>query len=99
MENQQNQAAEENQQPQTTEERINMHEHFLAEAMKGYQLSGQAINRLESYVFVLVDLILKNDLATFDQIKDLQKKLNDHDDLLDFWGIKKEENEQAASSD
>ena len=104
MENPQNaqQSAQEgpqNPQEMTTEQRFNMNEHFLAEAMKGYQLSGQAINRLESFVFVLVDLVLKNNLATFDEIKGLQEKLGEHDDLLAFWGVKTEENTKAASSE
>jgi len=81
----------------TTEQRLAMCEHFLAEAMKGYQLAGQAINRLESYTFVLVDLILKNDVATFDELKVLQEKLGDHDDLLEFWGVKEGEANAASS--
>lgn len=105
MENQQNEQQENvNQQEQnpndmSTEERFSMNEHFLAEAMKGYQLSGQAINRLESYVFVLVDLILKKDIATFEEIKNLQTKLGEHDDLLKFWGVGATENTNTASSD
>lgn len=75
-----------------------MCEHFLAEAMKGYQMAGQAINRLESYTFVLVDLILKNNVATFDQLKELQEKLGKYDDLLEFWGVQ-EKNTATASSD
>lgn len=105
MENQQNAQQENGNQQQvspndmTTEERFTMNEHFLAEAMKGYQLSGQAINRLESYVFVLIDLILKRDIATFEEIKSLQTKLGEHDDLLEFWGVASEENAKAASSE
>ncbi len=82
----------------TPEQRLAMCEHFLAEAMKGYQMAGQAINRLESYTFVLVDLILKNNVATFDQLKELQEKLGKYDDLLEFWGVQ-EKNTAATSSD
>ena len=51
MENPQNEQQESVNQQQnpsemTTEDRFSMNEHFLAEAMKVYQLSGQAINRL-----------------------------------------------------
>lgn len=73
-----------------------MHEHFLAEALKSHQLSGQAINRLESYVFVLVDIILKNNMASLDEIKASQDKLSEHEDLLTFWGIPKEEDATAS---
>lgn len=74
-----------------------MHEHFLAEAMKSHQMSGQAINRLESYVFVLVDIIMKNNMASLEEIKALQDKLSDHDDLLTFWGAPKEESDATSS--
>tara|TARA_Y100000114_G_C11763332_1_gene331236 strand:+ start:1055 stop:1282 length:228 start_codon:yes stop_codon:yes gene_type:complete len=73
-----------------------MTEHYLAEAMKGYQLAGQAINRLESYTFCLVNLILKNDIATFEELKNLQVQLGNHDDLLEFWGVK-DQNTEASS--
>lgn len=82
----------------TTEQRLEMCEHFLAEAMKGYQMAGQAINRLESYTFVLVDLVLKNDVATFDEVKELQEKLIGYDDLLDFWGVQSQEKEKTTAS-
>lgn len=99
----QNEVQEEvkNQQPNpeemTTEQRLAMCEHFLAEAMKGYQMAGQAINRLESFTFVLVDLVLKNELASFDELKTLQEKLGQHEDLLEFWGVSEKEKANASS--
>ena len=81
----------------TPEQRLAMCEHFLAEAMKGYQMAGQAINRLESYTFVLVDLVLKNNVATFDELKDLQQKLGSYDDLLEFWGVQENKTGTASS--
>ena len=50
-------------------------------------------------MFVLVDLILKKDIASFEEIKELQAKLGEHDDLLKFWGVASEENEKSASSE
>tara|TARA_B100000886_G_scaffold53223_1_gene32744 strand:+ start:1467 stop:1721 length:255 start_codon:yes stop_codon:yes gene_type:complete len=82
----------------TVEQRLDMNEHFLAEAMKGYQMAGQAINRLESYTFVLVDLVLKNNIATFDQLKELQTQLGTHENLLSFWGVEEKEEEVASSN-
>ena len=99
----QNEVQEEvkNQQPSpedmTTEQRLAMCEHFLAEAMKGYQMAGQAINRLESFTFVLVDLVLKNELVSFEELKALQEKLGQHEDLLEFWGVSTEEKAEASS--
>ena len=90
---------EENQIPElTTEQRLAMTEHYLAEAMKGYQLAGQAINRLESYTFCLVGLILKNEIATFDELKMLQEKLGNHDDLLEFWGVSEQKTEASSEA-
>ena len=104
MSNQNAQGATQENQPQskeamTVEQRLDMNEHFLAEAMKGYQMAGQAINRLESYTFVLVDLVLKNNIATFDQLKELQTQLGAHDNLLAFWGVETKEDESASSAE
>jgi hypothetical protein len=74
-------------------------EQLLNELLKGFGMAGQAVNRLESFTFVLVDLMLKNNFATIDQIRELQKKLSGFEDLNDFWGVSPPEGEDSGEED
>lgn len=65
-----------------------MAERYIAELLKGYQMAGNAINRLETNCFALVKIILDNDVSTWDGFVRAQKDLQGYEDLLVYWGIK-----------
>ena len=67
--------------------RVVVAEQVVSELLKGFNMAGHAINRLESFTFVLVDLILKNNIASIGDIRELQLKLQGFEDLNDFWGV------------
>lgn len=79
--------------------RLMVAEQVVSELLKGFSMAGQAVNRLESFTFVLVDIILKKELATIEEIRGLQQKLMGYEDLNDFWGVPPEEvNTEEAES-
>jgi len=79
--------------------RLMVAEQVVTELLKGFSMAGQAVNRLESFTFVLVDIILKKELATIEEIRDLQKKLMGHEDLNDFWGVEAPEDEDTDDAE
>tara|TARA_B100000131_G_scaffold221323_1_gene212863 strand:+ start:45794 stop:46006 length:213 start_codon:yes stop_codon:yes gene_type:complete len=59
-------------------------------------MAGQAVNRLESFTFSLVALLLKKEIATIEEIRELQEQLQGHDDLNVFWGVEPPEGADPA---
>ena len=72
-------------------QRISICENLLTELMKAFQMSGQAINRLETFTFAQVKVMLQEEQISFGNFIELQKDLQNHDDLHDYWGVPKPE--------
>ena len=71
-------------------------EALLTETMKAFQMSGQAINRLESFTFAGVKLGLSKTLFEYQELLDAQGELMGHEDLHEYWGVPKPVTEAAA---
>ena len=67
--------------------RLMVAEQVVSELLKGFSMAGQAVNRLESFTFVLVNIILKKELATIEEIRVMQENLMGFEDLNEFWGV------------
>ena len=80
-------------------QRLGVCENLLTEMLKAYQMSGQAINRLESFTFTQMKVLLENELATFRQFHDMQTELQGFDNLHEFWGVEPIEEEEANSTE
>lgn len=61
--------------------------------MKAFQMSGQAINRLESFTFTQMKVLLEKELVGFAEFAEQQKELQGFDNLHDFWGVEPLEEE------
>lgn len=72
----------------TPDQRLVVAERYIAELLRGYQMAGNAINRLETHTFSLVKVILDSDLTTWDGFQRAQRELAGYEDLLVYWGIK-----------
>lgn len=72
----------------TPDQRLVVAERYIAELLRGYQMAGNAINRLETHTFALVKVILDADLTTWDGFLRAQKDLQGYEDLLVYWGVK-----------
>jgi hypothetical protein len=77
-------------------ERLVVLENLVAEMLNGFNMTGQAINRLETFTFSIVAAMLKKDFISYEELAGLQQDLMSHDNLLKFWGVSPEE--AAASS-
>lgn len=62
-------------------------------------MSGQAINRLESFTFTQMKVMLEKELATFREFHDMQKELQNHDNLHNFWGVEPIEEEEDSAEE
>ena len=90
-----NNETEANETPQVTlqevlekfNQRLGVCENLLTELMKAYQMSGQAINRLESFTFTQMKVLLEKELSTFRAFHDMQKDLQSFENLHEFWGV------------
>ena len=80
-------------------QRLTHVEALLTETMKAFQLSGQAINRLESFTFSMVKVFLDRELVEFNSLLESQKELMDFDDLHDYWGVPKPEPTEEATEE
>ena len=80
-------------------QRITHVEALLTETMKAFQLSGQAINRLESFTFSMVKVCLDRELVEFKQLLESQKELLGFDDLHDYWGVPKPETTEEPTKE
>jgi hypothetical protein len=79
--------------------RVMVAEQLLNELLKGFGMAGQAVNRLESFTFSLVALIIKKEIASIDEIRELQKELQQHEDLNEFWGVEPPPEEEAGTDE
>lgn len=80
-------------------QRLGVLENLVTEMMKGFQMSGQAINRLESFTFTQIKVMLDSELVTFADLTAKQKQLQGFDNLHDFWGVEPIEDEEASSEE
>lgn len=78
------------QETQSAEERLVVAERYIAELLRGYQMAGQAINRLETHLFSLFKVCFDKELMNWDSFMEAQKGLMKNEDLLAFWEVKDE---------
>ena len=84
--------------------RVDVCEEWVGELVKSCQAAGGAINRLESYLFSLIKLLIESGVP-FDVLLEFQKELQDHTSLHDFWGVNEilgsdgETSKKAADAD
>ncbi len=67
---------------------------MIRDLLEAYHLSGKAINRLESYTFSLVKVVLDNGLTGYDDLLSSCADLMQSDTLEEFWGVEASEPEE-----
>ena len=83
----------------TFNQRLGQCEGLLTELMKAFQMSGQAINRLESFTFAQMKVLLEKEITNYEEFLAFQKELQTHDDLHAYWGVTPPENQEEVSED
>jgi len=82
----------------TTEERLVVAERYVSELLRGYQMAGVAINRLENHLFAVFKILLEKGVYSFDEFQTAQEALGTHEDLLVYWGVRTAEEAAQAQA-
>ena len=90
---------EEQPQQHNDEERRDLAEKYIVDLLHGMNMAGQAINRLEGFCFALVKIIIDKNLATLEEVESAKETLMDHDDIREFWGAAKEEDQEEPTEE
>lgn len=69
---------------------------MIKDLLEAYHLAGKAINRLESYTFSLVKVILDNNLTGYDDLLNSCTALMQSDSLEEFWGIESSDKDDSS---
>ena len=80
----------------TTDEKVSAHEVVLTDLLRGYEVIGMAINRLERYAFSLVKAVIDSGAITYEGLEKNAEELAEHTSLLEFWGAPPEQEETQA---
>lgn len=80
------------------EEIIAVQSLMIKDLMEAYQLAGKAINRLETFTFSLVKVILDNNLITYEELSNHCKSLAETETLEEFWGVSMVEDVEGSDS-
>ena len=68
---------------------------MIRDLLEAYHLAGKAINRLESYTFSLVKVVLDNGLTGYDDLLESCTDLMQSETLEEFWGVEPMDSEGA----
>ena len=71
----------------SAEEKLRTHEAFLSEMYQNIEQVGMAIQRMESFTFSMVKVLLDKNVTTFNELENLASKLHDHESLTKYWGV------------
>lgn len=87
------------QQEQSAEERLVIAERYISELLRGYQMAGQAINRLETHLFSLFKICFDKEIMDWPKFMAAQEGLMKNEDLLTFWQVKEEADKYSAAQE
>jgi hypothetical protein len=91
-------AAVQNAENATIDDKVNAHEHYLIQLLQGFEVSGHAINRLERFTFALVKVLLDREIFSFPEYEKLMEEVMSYDDLTKFWGVSSEDSDAPAET-
>ena len=60
---------------------------MIKDLMEAYQLAGKAINRLETFTFSLVKVVLDSNLISYAELSSHCRCLSETETLEEFWGV------------
>lgn len=71
----------------------------MSELLKAYQMTGVAINRLETHIFSLMKIMFDNNVATWEGFVTARAELMENEDLLVFWKVKEIDDRLRAEAE
>ena len=75
----------------TAAEKVAVHEYYIGEILKASQLTGGAINRLETMLFSVIKILMVDKSFSAKELFETMDQVPNVENIFEWWGVPEED--------